>query len=368
MTGQPTIPHLRLANQHLVGSALTTPTDVARSMLALQAQDFAAAKWAVGIRAPGITEGDVHGAFNRGEIVRSWPLRGTLQITSADDLPWLLALTAERMLASASTRHTGLGLDDRTLRHACDVALAHLSGGRASSRKQLLASFQSAGIATTGQRGYHILWWLAVRGVICLGPMHDGQQSFVLLNEWIPLPRLLGREEALGEVARRYFAARGPATERDLAWWAKLPLKDVRAAIAISHAHLQEWKHEGTTYYLSPDVSNLPGSIANAAAESVALLPAFDEYLLGYADRSAVLRAADTDRVAPGGNGVFQPIIVVGGRVEGTWRRSVTRAGVQLGFESFTGTSPSQGPRFEEAAAAYATFLGRDIQMRAGDE
>ncbi len=328
-------------------------------MLAMQAQDFSAAKWAVGVRGPGMTAADVDSALSDGTIVRSWPLRGTLHMTAAEDLPWILALTSARTIASAATRHAGLGLDSKTFGHATEIVQRHLVRGHALTREELLTEFQQAGIETSGQRGYHILWRLAQDGTICFGPPRGKQQTFVLLGDWVKHPLRYDREEALGELARRYFDGHGPATERDLAWWAKLTLKDARIGIAIAHRHLAEITIGGERYLMAAEAEERLSHVT--VARQVVLLPGFDEYLLGYADRSAVLAAQHSQRIVPGGNGVFAPMLVVNGRVAGTWRRRAGRDESMLQVEPFEPLSRDAAKKLDHAAGDYGRFLGTPL-------
>lgn len=349
--------HLRLVSQRIIASDAATPVDAVRSMLAVQAQDFAASRWAVGLRAPGSTVADVEAAFAAGTIVRSWPMRGTLHVTAAEDLPWILALTSARTVASAAKRHSDLGLDDPAFAQARDVAERYLAGGHALPREQLLALFEQHGIEVSGQRGYHLLWRLAHDGAICLGPLQGARQTIVLLDEWVKTPIRFEREQALGELARRYFEGHGPATERDLAWWSKLTLKDIRAGIAVARSQLETLVVDDTTYFMAAGAEARFEASRKAAVRSLALLPGFDEYLLGYADRSAVLASEYSQRIAPGGNGIFAATVVFDGQVVGTWRRGAEKApAIQL--QPFTELSATATKGLARASAAYARFVG----------
>lgn len=347
----------RLRAQGIAGSALATPVEVVRSLLALQGQDYAGAKWSIGLRAPGTTAADVEAAIASGAIVRSWPLRGTLHLVAGEDLRWILDLAGPRMIANLERRRASLGVDARSLRRARAVAERRLAGGKALARDDLLAAFQGAGVGTDGQRGYHLLGWLAQEGTICFGPQRGKAHTFVLLEEWVPRPRRLARDEALGELARRYFEGHGPATVRDFANWTKLTAADVRAAVGLARPALVERTFDGV-----PTLAGANGpATAPRAARSVALLPGFDEYLLGYQDRSAALAAEHKERIVPGGNGVFRPTVVVDGRVVGTWRRGDGKgAGVEASLFDGYRFSRAEAQAFARAVAAHARFWGVD--------
>jgi hypothetical protein len=355
---------LRLASQRLAEPAEgTTPAATVRHLLAMQAQDFAGAKWSVGVRSPGSTDAAIDAALAAGEIVRSWPMRGTLHFVAPDDLGWMLRLTSARTIQSAAGRHRQLELTEPEFERARDVAVAELSGGRALSRDALLASFVAAGIPVTGQRGIHIVQRLSLWGVLVFGPLQPGaagkanQQTFVLLDEWVRAPRSLERDEALGEFALRYFTGHGPATVRDFAWWSSLTLADARTGLAIARDRLDELDHDGTGYFLPRD--------ARAAASATLALPGFDEFLLGYQDRGAALAPEHAEVIVPGKNGLFLPTIVVDGEVVGTWRRTLSAKGVTVDAQPFAALSAAQRRGFDVAIARYAAFVARPLLPRA---
>jgi hypothetical protein len=201
--------------------------DVLDRLFALQGQDPPGVLWSLGLRC-GASRSEVMAAFDSGALVRSWPFRGTLHVIAARDLPWVLALTGRRTLASAAKRHRDLGLDDGTVDKARSVAGEALQGGRCVSRRGLFEAFEQRGISTESQRGSHLLWALCLTGTLVLGPFAAADQQVVLLDEWVREPRTLGRDPALVEIVVRYLTGRGPATENDLAGWTKLPLSDVQ--------------------------------------------------------------------------------------------------------------------------------------------
>lgn len=347
-----------------------------RWLTALQGQDFSGALWSIGLRAPGATRDDVMACFNRGEIVRSWPMRGTLHVTAAEDLGWILGLTGGRMVTGMAGRHRQLGITTPDLERVRDVALALLepAGGQVSgraTREELLAAFRAAGQRTDAQRGIHLLWLLCLTGTLVQGPLEGGagngtQQQFVLMDAWISRPRVLARDAALAELALRYFRSHGPATVRDFQWWTKLTLKDVTAGLAQARGQLASLDCNGVTHWLAPETAALLGSGPAPGARSVILLPGFDEFLLGYSDRGAALAPDHAALTVPGGNGMFKATVVAGGQVAGTWRKAKGAAekrrevaGVVLP-ELFGGLSPARHRALEKSAATYARFLNTD--------
>lgn len=350
---------LRLASQRLTGSTFSEPGDVVRWMLALQAQDFSGAKLSVGLRLPGSTDAVIEAALARGEIVRSWPLRGTLHLVAPEDLGWLLALTRPRVATGTAARRESLGITERELEISADAARALLEGGRVARRDDLLAEFERVGVSTAGQRGYHLLVHHATEGVLVFGPVDGTHQTFTLLDEWVPNPRMLDHDESLAELATRYFRSHGPATEKDLAWWASLPLRDVRRGIDI--AALERRRIDGVEYVVDPRLES--ADIGRSTAEPTLLLPGFDEYLLGYQNRSPVLAAEYASRIVPGNNGVFQPTVIDRGQVVGTWGRTHRADRVDVAISEFTPLPARATAGIRRSLDRYSAFLEKPVVL-----
>ncbi len=354
----PRLTALRRVAQRLSSRVFPDVAAAARTMLALQAQDFAGACWSLGLRVDGATEATVLDALARREVVRSWPMRGTLHMVAAEDLGWMLSLTTERLIRGAATRRAQLGLDDAQLAHARTLARDALSGGRRLTREALLAVFDQAGLSTASQRGYHILWHLSQTSLLCFGPPEEREQTFVLLDEWVTAPRRLDRDQALGEFARRYFSSHGPATVHDFAWWSSLRMKDVYRAVAVAGDALATIGVDGTSYLLDPALLDAP-----EPAPDVLTLPGFDEYLLGYQNRSAALPAAFAPRIVPGNNGMFLPTIVVDGQVVGTWKRTKRARHIAVEAQPFTAMTKRARDGFTRAADHYGRFMGAPVEV-----
>ena len=341
---------------------------------AVQAQDYPAAKWAVALRTPGARDGAatdapatdaaVERAISDREIVRTWPMRGTLHFVAAADARWITELLAPRVVAGTAARQRQLGLDAAQVARAEDVFADALRGGGRLTREGMYDALARGGVDPDGQRGYHLLSRAAMDGVICFGP-HDGKQpTFVLLDEWVPgAPRLEDRDAALAALARRYFTGHGPATLADFCWWSGLTATDAKRGVEAAGADLAAATDDAArACWMSPAVADAADAAAPEGGDGVHLLPAYDEYLLGYRDRSAALDPGHAAKIVPGGNGVFAPILVVRGRVVGTWKRQAatrtrpaTAAVTPYPFEPL---APADAFAVDEAARRYAAFLG----------
>lgn len=342
----------RLYNQHIAGEKFQQPEDVVRWMGALQAQEYSHALWAIGLRTQSTTVEGIEQAIADRKILRTWPMRGTLHFIPAEDAKWMLQLSPVRLLAGDKRRQQQLEIDEHILQRTQQLFRDALAGGKRFTRSRMMELLAGAGISPKGQRGYHLLWYMAQTGLICLGPMENNEQTFVLLDEWVPHARKLSREEGLAELARRYFTSHGPATLHDFAWWAGIALTDARAGIEAARAVLQMEKRDEQIYWMAPVVS---GPNADEFP-SVYLLPGFDEYLLGYKDRSAVLAAEHAGKIVPGNNGIFFPIIVVNGLVTGTWKRARGKQGLDIVLQPFVSLGEAE-ERIAEVARTYGDFL-----------
>jgi hypothetical protein len=347
----------RLHNQSIAPAVSVTPGDAVKRLVAVQAQYYGSALWAVGLRMNSPAVQSVEQAIRDGRIVRTWPMRGTLHFVAAEDVRWMLALLAPRVLAGAARRHQQLDLDEATFARAETLFAGALQGGRQLTRAEMMEVLEQGGIASTGQRGYHILGWAAQRGLICFGPRQGKHDTFVLLDDWLPDAKTLGQEEALAELVKRYFSGHGPATIQDLVRWTGLTATDAKAGLKTVESQLEHEMVGGQTYWCSPSWSG-----SKEASPTAYLLPAFDEYLLGYKDRSAVLDPAHARKVLPGG-GMFKPIIVIDGQVVGTWKRTLRKTKVLVNFHPFEAFSPDQMEAAVAAAEPYGRFLGLPVEI-----
>lgn len=355
------IGRLRLASQRLLGAGGGSVPELVRWMTAMQAQDLPAALWAVGVRVPGAGISEVRAAIDSGTVVRSWPMRGTLHLVAPEDLHWMLDLTAERITRSIAARHHQLDIAWADVEKARDLALDRILADGPVSRPELFRVFDAGGQPTQGQRGVHLLGSLCRHGWLVLGPLAGNQQLIAAYEQWIPSSRALDREEAVAEFLLRYLRSHGPATLRDFAWWTQLALTEVRAALREVSGQLEELECEGTTYWMSPETAALLEA-GPPGARSVHLLPGFDEFVLGYTDRTPVLAPEHFDLIVPGGNGIFKKTVVAAGKVAGTWsvhgtgRRAVV---VPEMFDADAPLGPAAQKTLAKAAQEYLGFLGR---------
>jgi hypothetical protein len=345
----------RLFSQHISDASFETPHDVVAWLGAVQAQDYLGALWAVGLRMRNAIESDVEAALANRSIVRTWPLRGTLHFVAAEDVRWMLALLAPRVI----DRHAGrlkkdYELDESVFRRSRKLFGTALEGGRQLSRDAMYQVLERARVPTAKQRGLQILWRLAHEGLICFAAREGRQQTFALLDEWIPMTNAISRAEGLAELATRYFTSRGPATLADFVWWSGLAPSEAKGALEGA-SDLEREVIDGTTYWASASAATVKS--ARAAAY---LLPAFDEYTVAYKDRRAVLDAEFASDVNAG-NGL-KPVIIVDGKVAGTWKRTLTKDSVAVTSTLFKPLERAKQRAVEKAASRYGMFLQLPVE------
>ena len=351
----PAVRAARLSAQGL-DEGFRSPAEAVERLVCVQAQDLAAAKWVIGARVPGLDEPALDRAIDERALLRSWPMRGTLHFVAPSMLRPVLRLTSARLLQKAAKTLRDDGIDDEVTAAARRVAVGLLEGGRSASRDELQRAWGDAGIRIEGQRGYHLIWRLANEGLLCAGPVETrARQRFVLLDEWSPSGADEPEEpdEILARLIVGYARGHGPVTVRDFAWWTGLTLAHARTALEAAGGGLVQFDE---TRYVAADAA-----VAGDGPTGVHVLAPFDEYFLGYADRTAFCSDDDALKVVPGKNGLFLPILVDGGRVVGTWRRGRERRGATaIDLAPFDASLDVEAfrPAFSRWAAFWRTELG----------
>jgi hypothetical protein len=345
---------LRLQSQRISRPEGRTPADVVRWFGAVQSQDLPASLWAVGLRmGRAVTEADVERAVADRSVIRSWPMRGTIHLMPAEDARWMVRLLAPRLDRKVAGNYRRAGLSNEVLTKAGDVIAKTLSG-KQSTRAEVYAALNAAGIPTHGQnsaqRGSHLLVHWARHGLICVTPRRGRQQTFALMDEWMPGGTELSGDEALAEMARRYFRSHGPATVRDFAWWTGVTLAEAKRAVEAVKTEFERENIDGVEHWLSPGLG-----VGRARKSPRAfLLPPFDEYTVAYADRGAVV---DRDRLVGAGYGIG-PNLIIDGRSAALWKRTLKGETVSIELDPLRPFTRDQTDLIPAAVQPYARFLG----------
>jgi hypothetical protein len=343
----------RLRNQGIEGRPLKRAADVVRWLVASQAQDFAGAKWALGLRTAGATDAAVEKEVNDGAILRTHVMRPTWHFVTPEDIRWMLALTAPRVNAVNAHRYRQLELDAATFQKANAALTKALEGGRQLTRDELRQLLVRAGVAVDGQRMAHILMRAELDARVCSGARRGKKFTYALLEERVPRARALSRDEALVELSDRYFASRGPATVQDFARWSGLTAADARNGLQAIQSRLRREVVDGKTYW-----SNGSAPTARRGPPRAHLLSIYDEYLSSYKDRSAICEPAHAKRFVGMGNAVAY-VVVVDGKVIGTWRRTLEKRTVRIQVTPFRKLGGAEVRAVAAAAARFTHLLGR---------
>lgn len=345
----------RLRNQQIGDSKFSSAVELVRWMGAMQAQDFPMSKWAVGARLPGATEQNIEAAIDSGEILRTHLLRPTWHLVAAADIRWMLRLTAPHIRASMRSRQKQLEITDAVLTQTYTILDDLMSGGRHATREEIVTELVKAKIGTADNRVAHLLMCAELDERICSGAAKGNKPTYALLRDRAPETPLLSREDALHTLAARYFNSHGPATVQDFTWWSGLPVGDARKALEMIRPGLLSETDGANTYWFA-DTPGYTDSHPTHDPKGVFLLPAFDEYLISYKDRSAALPLQHTPK-AISINGIFWPVIVVDGRVEGLWKRAVKKDTVTISPDFFHPPGAAVKKSVQEAAESFGRFL-----------
>jgi hypothetical protein len=268
----------------------------------------------------------------------------------------MLKLVGPQIIASSAGRHRQLKLDEATFMRSEELFVEALQNGQLT-RDEMFKVLEKGGISPEGQRGYHILWRAALKGLICFGPQKGKEQTFALLNQYVPEGKNIQRGEALSQLARRYFSSRGPALLEDFAWWSGLKLSDAKIALETASSRLTSETIEGKRYWMPKSTPEDGKELATAF-----LLPAFDEYILGYSDRTATLEQPDFKK-AVSNNGIFYPTIIIDGKVVGTWKHTFKKRNIDIMFSLFKTLTPTQRNSIALAAKHYSRFMEMPVSI-----
>ncbi|MET0393433.1 MAG: winged helix DNA-binding domain-containing protein [Chitinophagaceae bacterium] len=338
----------RLAGQQITATTFQTPAEVVQCLVAMQAQEFAMAKWAIGLRLPGTTDSVVEKAFNDGAILRTHLMRPTWHFVVPADIRWLLALTAPRVHAANAFMYRKTELTTALFRRSNDALIHALEGGKQLTRAGLQAALQRKKIMADGFRLAYLLMYAELEGILCSGPRQGKQFTYALLDERVPAAKNQSRDESLAAFTRRYFASRGPATLQDFTYWSGLTVKDVKTGAALLPGSFERFTLAGQEYFF------LPAS-ERQGPRSTFLLPDYDEYGMSYKDRSILYQpgmAAGKGRSNP----VFSHLVVTDGRMAGTWQRTVKRNVVTVETASFSPLTKTKQQALQKAVGRYISF------------
>ena len=349
----------RLHHQKLIHPDLSTTADVVQWMGAVQAQDFPAAKWALCMRVRGgLQDLDVEQAFNDGAILRTHVLRPTWHFVSPADIGWMLKLSAPRVHAASAYYYRQAGLDAKVFGRSCAMLQRALDGGKFLTRTELAVYLRRAKVPADGLKLAYLMMHAELEGIICSGPRRGKQFTYALLAERVTMKSPdYTRDEALAQLASRYFQSHGPATLRDFTWWSGLTVRDARTGIAAASPALVESTIDGRAHW------GTANALAPSRTTTAWLLPNYDEYLIAYKDRGAVVEASRAANLVARSNGGFSHHLIIDGRLAGGWRRTLNGHIVMVEVAPYKPLTPAQKGAVAAAADHYGEFLNQRAEL-----
>jgi hypothetical protein len=354
------IPNLRLISQQIIKPEFKSPKEIVGWMGAMQAQDFNMAKWAIGLRLNKATEKNIELAINSGEILRTHVLRPTWHFVSQDDIWWMLDLTAQKLKASLKGRHKQLELTESILNKSNKIIQKTLAEKKFATRKELIIQLNKAKIPTNENRASHIFLNAELNKIICSGKMKGKENTYALLSERANESKSFNRQNALAMLATKYFKSHCPATLRDFVWWSGLNLTDAKNGLEMIKKDLIAEKINDEEYWFHDSLA-----VSEKNKSSVFLLPAFDEFLISYKDRSASIINEHASK-AFSKNGIFWPTIVVNGKVAGTWKRQIQKEKVLVTLDVFDSKNKLKPNSLKKESEKFGFFLDKKTEIATG--
>lgn len=344
------IAHIRMSGHQLATPLFETPHEIVSWMGAIQAQDYSMAKWAIGIRSRCCSLHDIDESIRKGEILRTHILRPTWHFVSSQNIRWMLQLSAKRIRSAYESFHKNLNIDSK-LYYSCNRLFEKILEGKSLTRQEIAAELYKAGIPADTPYVSHFLIIAETEGIICSGTDRNGKPTYALLDERVPQTEELPKEEALAKLATLYFRSHSPASFEDFHWWSGLSVTEARTAVESIRTDLITEPFKTQNLLLHADYKEHAGN-----TDILHFLPAYDEYLISYKDRSAVLEKEHQAK-AHNSYGIFQPVILHNGKITGNWKRSLKKGNLTIDTSFFDQNSSVNSEIIKKAQNRYKDFF-----------
>jgi hypothetical protein len=350
------VSNIRLVNQQIEASTFKEGKDLVSWMGAMQAQDYAMATWGIGLRLPGSTEKLIQEEIDRGAILRTHLLRPTWHLISADDIWWILELTAAQVRTKSSSRLKQLGISSELCLKSNQVIESAFISHKYLTREELYFEMEQNKVGGGKDCWSHLIFLAELDGILCSGIKKDKSQTYAILCDRVSRPASISRDEALAKLAFKYFSSHCPASLNDFIWWSGLPITAAKRALEIIKPGFISETIADQEFWFPENFSR-----SAPVASSVYLLPAFDEFLISYKDRTAAFPLRHHSKAFTN-NGIFHPVIVVGGKVKGIWKRTIKKNKVYFESQFFDDVSKEVLDLTKNAALKFAAFLDKEIE------
>ncbi|RQO75393.1 winged helix DNA-binding domain-containing protein [Pedobacter sp. KBW06] len=350
------VSNIRLVNQQIESGSFKQAKDLVSWMGAMQAQDYAMATWGIGLRLPEAREKLIQEEIDSGAILRTHLLRPTWHLVSADDIWWMLELTAAQVRIKSGSRLKELGIDAGVCLKSNHVIESAFAKQQYLTREELYFEMEQNKVGGDKDRWSHLIFLAELEGILCSGIKRDKNQTYAILGDRVPRPVSIGRDEALAKLAFRYFSSHCPASLNDFIWWSGLPITAAKRALEMIKPGFISETIAGQEFWFPENFSR-----SAPASSSVHLLPAFDEFLISYKDRTAAFPLTHHAKAFTN-NGIFHPVIVVGGQVKGIWKRTIKKNKVSFEAQFFQAVSAEVLDLTKKTALKFAAFLDKEIE------
>ena len=343
----------RLINQQLAGSKIKSAVEMVEWLGAVQAQEYAQTKWGLGLRLPHLSDNDIENELKEGKILRTHLLRPTWHFVSAKDIYWLLKLTAPRVRIANAWMYRQLELDNTVFNRCNDILITTLQGGNQLTRDDINEEFKKHKILAKGHRLSYIMMSAELEGIICSGARQGKQFTYALLDERAKHKTFLEKDEALVELTARYFNSRSPATVKDFSTWSGLTMTDCKKGIEMLQPLLQKEVIEQQEYFFNPN-----NSLTDIQFEKIHLLPVYDEFIMAYKDRNAIMTLKNNAPFR------YDCMILFDGQVIGTWKRSISKKAIDIAFDFFKPLNRKQSRILDEAVHHLSEFMNLKVNRQ----
>ncbi len=348
----------RLKNQGLLNSSFLNAKELVSYLGAVQAQDFAASKWSLGVRINSSTDESISKSFNEGDFLRTHIMRPTWHFVSPENISWMQKLTSGRVKQLMNHYNKKLELTGEVFKKTNSLITKWLRDKNYLTRQEIKELLGNVGIKTNVQRLAHIVMWAELDALICSGPLRDKQHTYALLSERTKDKKQMTKDHSLAELAKLYFQSHGPALIKDFSWWSGLTMKDAALGVELNKSKLFSEEVNGNKYWFFG-----PYLTTHYLLPTTHLLSVYDEYFIGYKDRSLILNEGYQSQMAAVGNALLTSLIIINGKVEGTWKRKIIKDKVEIKLNLFRKLSPNEKPTLKTAFEDYGKFLGMNAVL-----
>jgi hypothetical protein len=341
--------NIRIQSHQLENPEFNEPEKLVAWMGAIQAQDYGMSKWAIGVRLKSATVKDVEAALDEGKILRTHVMRPTWHLVAAEDIRWMSQLSKERIKSSSASRDRSLEITEKLYSRCNRLIGKMLENNNHLTRQELSLGLAKAGVAVDTSRMVHFMMRAEIEGIVCSGIDKGNKQTYALIDERVPPVKALHKEEALAKLATKYFRSHSPASLQDFAWWSDLSVSDAKQAVQLIQAELLTVRFRESSLFVHQSYNKKLTS-----PDAFHFLPAFDEYIIAYRDRTNILEE-DYQQKAFSKNGIFHPVIMANGRISGTWQKTVNKNRITIKADFFETGEPND-ERMRIAEDRYKMF------------